>query len=244
MTKPAGAEPPTTTTPAHAARAGDPGAAAPRVMILAPLPLLTVTIEAQRGQPEVHIHPGGQGVWAARMARVLGAQVELCAALGGESGRLLRPLIDHLDVALRAVELQSHANATYVHDRRDGGRHAIAEEPEPRPTRHELDSLYTAALSSGLNADVALLTGTSDPSVADEAFYRRLAHDLGAGGTTVVADLVGEQLRGVLASGVDLIKIAAKHLPQEGYAPGSTPEELMEGVYALHDAGEIGRAHV
>ena len=206
-------------------------------MILAPLPFLTVTVEAQRDRPEIHIHPGGQGVWAARMASLLGARVELCAALGGESGRLLGPLLDHSGVALRAVELESAANAAFVHDRREGERHPIAEEPEPRPTRHEIDSLYTAALASGLAADAALLTGTVDLSIINGGFYRRLVHDLNAGGTVVVADLIGEQLRGALLSGVHVIKIAAKRLVQDGYAPGSTPQELMEGVNALHDAG-------
>ena len=42
----------------------------PRVCVFAPAPLLTVTIEqpsSDRGDGEVHLHPGGQGFWIARL---------------------------------------------------------------------------------------------------------------------------------------------------------------------------------
>lgn len=31
------------------------------VMVFAPTPLLTVTVDQPAGQPEIHLHPGGQG---------------------------------------------------------------------------------------------------------------------------------------------------------------------------------------
>jgi 1-phosphofructokinase len=33
------------------------------VVIFAPLPILTVTIEDRAGEPDIHVHAGGQGVW-------------------------------------------------------------------------------------------------------------------------------------------------------------------------------------
>jgi 1-phosphofructokinase len=207
-------------------------------MILGPLPILTVTIESGSGdQPEVHIHPGGQGVWAARMAIALGANVELCCALGGESGQVLEVLIERWGATPRAVQMQSASNAVYIHDRRGGERLPIATESEPKPKRHEIDSLYTAALVCGMRADVALLTGTGDPSLLGESFYRRLAHDLAQNGTKIVTDLVGEQLEGVLASGIELVKISEHHLLELGYATDASPQELVEALLALREAG-------
>src|SRR3954454_23885492 len=50
----------------------------PRAMVLTPSPVLTVTIEAQPdGSPEIHVHPGGQGVWIARMLSRLGLDLNL-----------------------------------------------------------------------------------------------------------------------------------------------------------------------
>ena len=72
------------------------------------------------------------------MAALLGARVALCCALGGESGAVLRGLVERENVELLAVECAS-PNGVYVHVRRDGnasssrGR-AAAASPATRPT--------------------------------------------------------------------------------------------------------------
>ena len=61
----------------------------PRICVFAPSPVLTVTIErSPEGDPELHIHPGAQGYWVARMANLLGCHVRFCAPFGGETGRI------------------------------------------------------------------------------------------------------------------------------------------------------------
>jgi 1-phosphofructokinase len=40
-----------------------------RAMVFAPAPQLTVTIERAGDDDELHVHPGGQGIWQARMLR-------------------------------------------------------------------------------------------------------------------------------------------------------------------------------
>lgn len=99
-----------------------------RSAVFAPSPVVTVTIEAVGGDdhPEVHFHAGGQGIWIARMMHQLGATVTLCAALGGETGAVLRALIEREGLELRAVPSDSW-NGAYVHDRREGPREVIAE---------------------------------------------------------------------------------------------------------------------
>ncbi|WP_346269669.1 hypothetical protein [Pseudonocardia sp.] len=37
------------------------------VLVFAPFPLLTVTVENRAGSPELHVHAGGRGVRQARM---------------------------------------------------------------------------------------------------------------------------------------------------------------------------------
>jgi hypothetical protein len=37
------------------------------VLVFAPAPLLTITIERRGEDPDVHLHAGGQGFWLARM---------------------------------------------------------------------------------------------------------------------------------------------------------------------------------
>ena len=65
------------------------------VAIFAPNPLLTVTLELEGGERQsIHFHAGGQGVWVAGMVGRMGATPVLCGFIGGESGQLLRPLIE------------------------------------------------------------------------------------------------------------------------------------------------------
>jgi 1-phosphofructokinase len=47
------------------------------VLIFAPAPLLTVTLEGDHPRGDLHVHSGGQGVWQARMLRTLGRSVAL-----------------------------------------------------------------------------------------------------------------------------------------------------------------------
>ena len=83
----------------------------PRVVVFGPNPLLTVTIEARPdgAGEDVHLHPGGQGVWVARMAGQLGADPLLCGLVGGEIGTTVRPLLDALPGQCRIVD--SHAGS-------------------------------------------------------------------------------------------------------------------------------------
>jgi 1-phosphofructokinase len=41
------------------------------VMIFAPAPLVTVAVEQPADEVELHVHPGGQGIWQARMITAL-----------------------------------------------------------------------------------------------------------------------------------------------------------------------------
>src|SRR5262245_54606527 len=72
-------------------------------VIVGPLFFLTVTIELEAEQPRVHLHPGGQGFWIARMIRVLGRDARLVSPVGGESGAVLTALMPDWEIELEAV---------------------------------------------------------------------------------------------------------------------------------------------
>src|SRR5690349_19352089 len=134
------------------------------VVIFAPLPVLTVTVESRSGEDDIHVHAGGQGVWQSRMVSSLGVPTVLCAALGGETGSVLGHLLPTTDVTLRSVPVSSR-NGAYVHDRRTGDRDIIAESPGSALDRHELDSLYELTLTEGLTHGRVLLSGPQDDRV-------------------------------------------------------------------------------
>ena len=204
-----------------------------RVAVFAPSPVLTVTLEDHDDDvADVHVHAGGQGLWQARMLRTLGAEVTVVAAFLGETGRVVRHLLDDEGIPVLGVEVAGHG-AAYVHDRRSGERRSIAESAGDELTRHDVDELYTMALRAALAADATILSGTVVDETLPSDVYRRLAADLRTLGRTVVADLSGERLEAVLEGGVTLLKVSDEELERDGLT-GADPDE-DEVVRALHD---------
>lgn len=177
------------------------------VSVFAPAPVLTVTIEPTDDAPEVHVHPGGQGLWIANMVAVLEARAILCAPLGGEIGLVLEGLLKQDGLELRGVACGG-TNACEVEDRRSGELESLAVMPATRLNRHESDELCNLVLAAGLETGVAVLTGPAGTPTIDDDIYRRVANDLGQLGVTVVADLSGDPLEAALDGKVTVLKIA------------------------------------
>ena len=209
---------------------------ADNVMVFAPVPRLTVTVEQFDGHEELHLHAGGQGVWEARMLRVLGVPVTLCAALGGETGEVLEHLIAGEDMTLRAIRRQN-SSGWYVHDRRDGDRTEVADSSGTPLTRHELDELYGVTLVEGLRAAVTVLSGPMQAGLVPAELYRRLAADLTANGARLVADLSGEHLAAVLAGGLHVVKVSRSEAIDGGWADDDSVDALVQGIRRLHEEG-------
>lgn len=207
-----------------------------RVMVFTPAPRLTVTVERPVDSDELHLHAGGQGIWQARMLNVLGVTVTVCAALGGETGGVLGHLIAGEGVELRAVHREA-GSGWYVHDRRKGEREEIADSAGLPLNRHEVDELYDLALVEGLRASVSVLAGPMDPSIVPAEVYRRLASDLSANGSCVVADLSGDHLSAVLAGGVRFLKVSHEELIGAGRARDDSVDELVGALRTLRDDG-------
>jgi 1-phosphofructokinase len=208
----------------------------PSVVVFAPSPLLTVTIEDRAGQPDIHVHAGGQGVWQARMISTLGVPVVLCAALGGETGDVLEHLLPSEGVELRAVRVGTR-NGGYVHDRRSGDREPIAEAPGGPLDRHEQDALYEVVLREGIEHGAAVLAGPNSDQVIPASLYRRLAADLGSNGCRVAADLSGERLDAVLAGGPAVLKVSHEELIEDERAASDDAADLVAAMRQLRSEG-------
>ena len=213
-----------------------------RVTVLAPSPELRVLVEpAPDGDTEIHLHAGGQGAWVGRMATTLGAEVELCLPLGGESGTALRALLAAEGMGLSGVEVGSPSAAVVLDHRgeRDETDAEAGERVADSPgalTRHEVDDLVTAVLTSALRSDVVVLSGSQPVDLLPAPVYERLARDLRAQGTVVVADLSGVQLDAALAGGVDVLKVAHDELPGEEVEPDDVPA-LRAAARRLQERG-------
>lgn len=208
-----------------------------RVLIFAPAPLLTVTIEEFRGGPDVHVHVGGQGVWQGRMLRALGTDVALVCTVAGETGVVVRQLLEREGFDVVAIERDAIGPA-YVHDRRDDDREPIVEAEGEPLARHELDALYSAALSEAPKADLVILSGPEGESMLEPDAYRRLASDVRGLGVPVLVDLAGPRLEAALEGGVDVLKVSHEELESDGRVDdGDDERQLLRAARKLADEG-------
>ncbi|WP_350349349.1 PfkB family carbohydrate kinase [Agromyces sp. G08B096] len=206
------------------------------VVIFAPAPLVTVTIEDDAAGPDLHVHAGGQGVWQARMLRELGADVTLCATLTGELGTIAGHLLDDDGVRLSAVR-RAGRGAGYVRDRRSGERASILEQAGDPLSRHDLDELYAVTLREAMAADLVVLSGPADEHTLPNDVYRRLSADLRAAGKPVVVDLAGRRLDAAVAGGAHLVKVSDEELVASGHADEASADSLAAGAERLREAG-------
>ena len=183
----------------------------------------------------MHLHPGGQGFWIARMITVLGAQARLVSPIGGETGDVLAALLPNWQVELRAL-LSTSNSPTQLQDRRSGERVTIVEIEHPALDRHEANDLYGIALETALTSDALVLTAAA-PSLLDADAYRRLVSDAGAQGVPVFADLHGEPLEAVLDGGrLDLLKVSEDDLREDGWTIDSE-EHAIDAARELASRG-------
>ncbi|MFC4556277.1 1-phosphofructokinase family hexose kinase [Georgenia faecalis] len=211
----------------------------PRLCVLAPTPLLMVEVEpSQDGSDappvgaDIHLHPGGQGLWVARMAVSLGAQVTVCGPFGGEVGGVLATMMAAESLTVRAVTYGA-GNGAYVHDRRGGDRETVAHMAPPSLSRHELDDLYGTVLVEALESDVLVVTGAEPERVVPASFFSRIVRDVRSVGKPVVADLSGAAARAAARERPTVLKMSHEEVCAAGLAADDSLGALRQAAEAL-----------
>lgn len=209
-----------------------------KVTVFGPHPMLSITVEAltSEGGDDIHLHAAGQGVWVARMAAELGASPVLCGFIGGETGAVLRPLLERLDVDLRLVQT-AEASGSYLHDRRSGEREPIAQTASLPPSRHEIDELFSTTVAAALDSDVLALCGPYPGEALPLEIYGNLVADVKANGTPVLVDLSPPRLDSALGGGPDLVKINDWEIARYVEGPVDTDERMRAAAQRLLGAG-------
>jgi 1-phosphofructokinase len=186
----------------------------PSITVFGPNPLLTVTIERlPDGGDDIHLHPGGQGVWVARTAGELGARPVLCAFLGGEVGAILDPLLLALPGELRAVRTATPSGCVVV-DRRGGDRRVVAGRFSDPVSRHELDDLVSLACAAALGSDVLAVCGCYPAEVIPHGVYAEVVATARVNGIPTLVDLSSPGLDSALQARPDVVKINDWELAQ------------------------------
>ena len=203
-----------------------------RISVFASSLVLTITVEAsnQATGDEIHLHPGGQGFWVARMVGHLGESCVLSTCLGGEVGLVLAALVASETLTL-APTWQQAESPVYIHDRRSGQRVAVAERPHRKPTRHEQDDFYSRTLETAIEAGSCVVTGRYLGGGVPASFFTRLAADLQATGVRAIGDLHGRDLEAFLKGGpLDLLKVSVEDLKSDGVLTSQHESEVKQAI--------------
>lgn len=205
----------------------------PRLCVLGPTPLLMVEIEGtDDADADVHLHPGGQGLWVARMAQSLGAEVTICGPFGGEVGAVLLPMLASEQFTVRAVPYNT-GNGAYIHDQRTGDRATVAHmRPEPL-SRHELDDLYGTVLVEALESDLVVITGAEPAEVLPGRFFSRITRDVRSADKPIVADLSGDAASAAASEGPTVLKMSHEEIVAGGLAADDSLDALEAAGRAL-----------
>lgn len=208
------------------------------VAVFAPVLYLTVTVEkTSSDEDEVHIHPGGQGFWIARMLKHLDERPLLCGPVGGEAGKVFIGLLSQFKMDMSLTEI-AHRSPVVISDRRSGEREVLAESPPISLERHEIDDIYGRFLDRAIASGLCVVTGQSD-EIFPLQFFKRLGHDLAAGDVTVVADLHGPELVSFLEGGpIQTLKVSDEDLRHDGGLP--EPGDLEAQMKAMNRLFELG----
>jgi 1-phosphofructokinase len=212
---------------------------APAITVFAPNLMLTVTLESEGvDRDSVHFHAGGQGFWAGHMALTMGAMPVLCGHIGGESGEVLRPLLQRAmgTENVCAIETTS-TSGCYVVDRRSGEREVLTMRLSDPPSRHELDELFSVTCSQALGSGWLLITNALPAEALPVETYGDLVADARSSGARTLVDLSSPRLDSALAGEPDLVKINDWELAEYVCGPVSTPELLLAAAQQLRQRG-------
>jgi 1-phosphofructokinase len=183
---------------------------------------VSITIERRGADDDVHVHAGGQGVWSSRIAGRLGAWPVLCGFAGGETGVVLRALLEELPGERRLVPTDAPSGC-YVVDRRSGQRSLLAARLSPAPSRHELDDLVSIACAAALESEVLLVCNPFPADSLPPDAYATLVADVRAVGTPVLADLSTPRLDAALEGRPNVVKLNDWELAEYVRAPVDGP---------------------
>lgn len=210
----------------------------PRVAIFSPNPMVSIAIESfsADGGDDIHIHPAGQGVWVARMAAELGAEPVLCGFLGGEVGKVLRPLLEEMPIELRLVETAEPSGA-YIHDRRGGERQPISQSAALPASRHEVDELFSVTVAAALDCDLLAVCGPYPDNTVPLEIYGGLVADVKANGVPTLVDLSSPRLDSALEGKPDLVKINDWQIAGFVSDAVDTEERMRAAIDKLLEAG-------
>lgn len=180
--------------------------------------------------------PGGKGINVARVARALGAPVQVLGFLGEGNGDLIRRHLAACGIPAHfiAVAGDNRVNLKII----DQETNTLTEVNDLgfHVGPGELQALLAVARDLLAGAGVVVLTGSLPPGVPDTV-YRDLVQQAAATGVPVVLDAEGPALAAALAAGPALVKVNHAEAGQVLGRTLATRDQVVAAAQGLRALG-------
>ncbi|MBI2953366.1 MAG: bifunctional hydroxymethylpyrimidine kinase/phosphomethylpyrimidine kinase [Chloroflexi bacterium] len=197
--------------------------------IVAPVVALEIPVEIKvKGLSTICFHPGGQGTDAARAVKEMGEESLLVAFNGGESGTVLRAMLDAYQINHQLVPVAAPTN-TVLKLTSEYREQQVFQLAALRVSRHESDDLYSAASLMTMDCSVVVLSGVTVEGMPDDFFPCLIRHANSHNVKTVV-DLEPELMLSTLDAHPTVIKPNVDQLRSIFNLGENTPIKELVGV--------------
>ena len=198
-----------------------------------------VPVHKLRCSPAIR-DPGGGGINVARVATRLGADVKALYPRGGETGALLRRLIDAEGIASLAVHVAGETREDITVFEEESSEQFRFVLPGPELSEAEWRECLAAIASLRGKPAYFVASGSLPPGVP-AGFYAEAARLAKACGAKVILDTSGPALNAALEEGVYLIKPNLNELRQ---MTGRPLDDLDARIAACRQLVEAGRSDI
>lgn len=198
-----------------------------------------VPVHKLRCSPAVR-DPGGGGINVARVATRLGADVQAIYPRGGETGALLRRLIDGEGIASLEVHVAGETREDITVFEEETAEQFRFVFPGPELSQAEWRQCLAAIAALQGNPAFFVASGSLPPGVPAD-FYAEAASLAKTRGAKVIVDTSGPALQAALGEGVFLIKPNLRELRQ---MTGLALDDLSSRIAAARELVTAGRAEI
>jgi 6-phosphofructokinase 2 len=182
--------------------------------------------------------PGGGGINVARVATRLGADVKALYPRGGETGALLRRLIDGEGIASLAVHVAGETREDITVLEEDTGEQFRFVFPGPKLSEAEWRKCLAAIAALKGQPGYFVASGSLPPG-APADFYAQAAQAAKACGAKVIVDTSGPALDAALDEGVYLIKPNLRELREMTGLSLDDQDSRIDAARQLVEAGRV-----
>ena len=180
--------------------------------------------------------PGGGAVNVSRVVRRLGAAVTAIYPMGGNTGRLLRYLVDQEGIESLTIQAAEETREDFTVLENGTGYQFRFVLPGPHLSEREWRECLDVFASSAGQSKFLIASGSLPPGVPDD-YYAQVARIAKNTGVKLILDTFGPPLEAALKEGVYLIKPNLHELRELVRAPLEDQEAWVEASRRLVQTG-------